>query len=121
MPPRKSSIRGYDLKTRNLNVAYPFWPLDELRDLGNPPFVADPEFTRFDLNALGRDDCRCASLSSSKATRCHMPKRGKLFKAEFPIPPLVAGLPWRFAKGMQCPVLPDPDFASFDLCYIPRR
>jgi hypothetical protein len=120
MPPRKSSIRGCDLKTRKRYVANPLWPLEELRDLGDPPFVADPEFTRFDLSALGGDDCPCASLSSSKATRCHLSKREKLFKAEFPIPPLVAGLPWRFIQGMQCPVLPDPDFAPFDLCFIER-
>jgi hypothetical protein len=120
MPPRKSSVPGSDLKTRNLNVAYPFWPLDELRDLGDPPFVADPEFTRFDLNALGGNDYRCASLSSSQATRFHLPERGNPFMALFPIPPLVAGLPWRFAKDIQCPVLPDPDFAPFDLCFIER-
>ena len=121
MPPRKSSP-GCDLeKTRKRYLANPLWPLEELRDLRDPPFVADPVFTRFDLHTLGRDDCRGASLSSSKAPRSHLPKRGRLVKAEFPIPPLVTGLPWRFAKGMQCPVLPDPDFAPFDLCYIPRN
>jgi hypothetical protein len=121
MPPKKSSGPGYDLKTRKRYVANPLWPLEELRDLSDPPFVADPAFTQFDLNALGGDDCRSASLSSSKATRCHLSKRGKVLKAEFQIPPLVAGLPWRFAKDMQCPVLPDPDFAPLDLCYIPGR
>ena len=121
MPPKKSPGSRCDLKTRKRYLANPLWPLEELRDLGDPPFVADPEFTRFDLNALGGDDCRGASLASSKAPRCHLSKRGKLFKARFPIPPLVAGLPWRFAKDMHCPVLPDPAFAPFDLCYIPRR
>jgi hypothetical protein len=121
MPSKKSYAPGCDLKTRKRYVANPLWPLQELRDLGAPPFVADPAFTRFDLNALGGADCRGASLPSSKATPCHLSKRGKLLKARFPIPPLVAGLPWRFAKDMHCPVLPDPAFAPFDLCYIPRR
>jgi hypothetical protein len=122
MTPRKSSAPGCNLeKTRKRYVANPLWPLEELRDLRDAPFVADPVFAQFDLNALGGDDCRGASSSSSKAPRCHLSKRGRLVKAEFPIPALVAGLPWRFAKGMQRPVLPDPDFASFDLCYIPRR
>jgi hypothetical protein len=120
MPPRKSSVPGSDLKTRKRYVANPLWPLEELRDLGDPAFVADPEFTRFDLNALGGNDCRCPAWSSGKATRCHLSKRGKPFMALFPIPPLVAGLPWRFAKDMRCPVLPDPDFAPFDLCFIER-
>jgi hypothetical protein len=120
MPPKKSSAPGCALKARKRYIANPLWPLEELRDLGDPPFVADPEFTRFDLSPLGGDGRGYASLSSSKATRCHLPKRGKLFKAGFPIPPLVAGLPWRFAKDMQCPVLPDPDFAPFDLCFIER-
>ena len=119
MPPRKSPP-GCDLeKTRKRYLANPLWPLEELRDLGDPPFVADPEFTRFDFNALGRDDFPRVSLSPSKTTLFHLSEPGELFKAEFPIPPLVTGLPWRFAKGMQCPVLPDPDFAPFDLCYIP--
>jgi hypothetical protein len=51
MPPKKSSAPGRDLKTRKRYVANPLWPLEELRDLGDPPFVADPEFTRFDASA----------------------------------------------------------------------
>jgi hypothetical protein len=33
----------------------PLWPLEELRNLRNPPFVADPEFTPFAIDALGRE------------------------------------------------------------------
>ena len=33
----------------------PLWPLEELHDLRNPRFVADPEFTPFDIDALGCD------------------------------------------------------------------
>ena len=120
MPPRESSASACNLKTRKRYLANPLWPLEELRDLGDPPFVADPEFTRFDFNALGRDDFPRVSLSPSKTTRFHLSEPGELFKAEFPIPPLVAGLPWRFAKEMPSPVLPDPDFAPFDLWFIER-
>jgi hypothetical protein len=31
----------------------PFWPLEELRNLRNPPVVADPEFTPLVIGALG--------------------------------------------------------------------
>jgi hypothetical protein len=30
----------------------PLWPLEELHDLHKPPFVAEPEFTPFDIDAL---------------------------------------------------------------------
>jgi hypothetical protein len=31
----------------------PLWPLEELRNLRNPPFVADPEFAPVVIGALG--------------------------------------------------------------------
>jgi hypothetical protein len=31
----------------------PLWPLEELRNLRNPPVVADPEFTPLAIDALG--------------------------------------------------------------------
>jgi hypothetical protein len=61
MPPKKSSGPGCDLKTRKPYVANPLWPLEELRDLGDPPFVADPEFTRFDIDALRSQDRRVSA------------------------------------------------------------
>jgi hypothetical protein len=30
----------------------PLWPLKELHDLHKPPFVGEPEFTPFDIDAL---------------------------------------------------------------------
>jgi hypothetical protein len=103
MLPRKSSVPGCDLKTRNLNVAYPFWPLDELRDLGDPPFVADTEFTPFDIDALRPHDGSAFAAPS---------------KVQFPIPRLVSGLPWRFAESILSPIVPDSEFAPLDLSYI---
>jgi hypothetical protein len=47
------------------------WPFKVLRDLFiNPPFVADPEFTPLDFDALRRNEARKASNSSppSKST-----------------------------------------------------
>jgi len=101
--------------------ANPLWPLEELHDFRNPTFVADTEFTRFDLDALVGDGSQRASLLSTKATHYHLSDRGKRFKATFAIPSLVAGLPWRFSKDIRCPVLPDPIFAPFDFRYIDRR
>jgi hypothetical protein len=36
-------------------AANPLWTLEELHGLRHPPFVADPEFTPFDIDALGAD------------------------------------------------------------------
>jgi hypothetical protein len=108
------------LHIRKFCPANPLWPLEELHKLRNPPFVADTESARFDLDALKGDERPRASLSSGKATRCHVSECGKRFKAQFPIPPLVMGLPWRFAKDTTTPIAPDPDFVSFELRYIAR-
>jgi hypothetical protein len=48
-------------------------------------------------------------------------KRGRFFHAEFPIPRLVTGLPWRFAKDTTAPVVPDPGFVSFELPLLTER
>lgn len=109
MRPNKSSMPGRYLKIRGLHPANPLWPLAELCDLGKPRFIADPEFSRFDLTAIGRNGCRAS------ASR---PSEDQAFKAVFPIPRLVTGLPWRFAKDTTTPVLPDPDFVPFELGYI---
>jgi hypothetical protein len=121
MSPENPLPRGSDRSVRRHCPANPLWTLEELHDLRNPPFVADTEFARFDLDAFVHDDSRRASLLSTKATRYHVSEWGKRFKATFPVPPLVAGLPWRFVKDTRRPVLPDPLFAPFDLRYIDRR
>jgi hypothetical protein len=100
-------------------VANPLWTLEELRNLRNPPFVADPEFTPFDIDALGRDPKSVPTLLSestqvrpSKHRRLHTVGRG------FPIPPLVGGLPWRYAENIKRPVVPESEFAPLDLSCI---
>jgi hypothetical protein len=120
MSPENPPPRGSDRSVRRHSPANPLWTLEELHDLRHPPFVADTEFARFDLDALVHNDSQRASLLSSKATRHPVSERGKRFKAAFPVPPLVAGLPWRFVKDTQRPVFPDPLFAPFDLRYIDR-
>jgi hypothetical protein len=108
MRPKKSSAPGRDLKTRGIHPANPLWPLAELGDLGKPRLIADPEFTSFDLIVLDR---------RNRWT----PAEDPASQAQFPIPPLVTGLPWRFAKDTTTPVVPDQDFAPFQLQYIARR
>jgi hypothetical protein len=90
----------------------PLWPLAELRDLHDPCFLPDPEFIGFDLNALSAIDCK--HPPSKEAYRSSL-ERGRFFHAEFPIPRLVTGLPWRFAKDITTPVVPDPAFVPFEL------
>jgi hypothetical protein len=113
MPPRKSSASGCDLKTRKRYAANPLWPLEELRDLCDPPFVADPEFTRFDIDALGSQDRRVSAPTLGRGS-------GQLrsFTTKFPIPPLVLGLPWRFAQHIATPVVPDAEFAPLKLSLL---
>ena len=87
-------------------MANPLWPLEELRDLGDPPFVADPEFTPFDIDALRPHDGSAFALPS---------------KTQFPIPRLVSGLPWRFAESILSPIVPDGEFAPLDLVVHRQR
>jgi hypothetical protein len=101
-----------------LYSANPIWPLAELRDLHDPSFVPDPEFIRFDLNALSGGDYPRTSLSSKEGPGSSL-ERGRFLHAEFPIPRLVTGLPWRFAKDTTTPVVPDPAFVPFELGISP--
>ena len=103
-------------------LANPLWPLEELRDLRNPPFVADPEFTPFDVAGL-RCDPKSAPASPSDSTQVRPTKRRRLHtvRREFPIPQLVAGLPWRFTQRIKLPVVSEVEFASLDLSYIVER
>jgi hypothetical protein len=48
-------VRNDARRRRRYLNGNPLWPLEELYDLRNPPFVADPEFTPFDVHALGCD------------------------------------------------------------------
>src|ERR1700685_2499200 len=99
---------------RRRYLANPLWPLEELHDLRNPPFVADPEFTPFDIYALGCDPKSALALPSDP-TQVRAPKQRLLYcRREFPIPRLVAGLPWRFAQHIERPVVPEAEFAALD-------
>jgi hypothetical protein len=88
-----------DPRRRRYLAANPLWTLEELRNLHDPPFVADPEFTPFEIDALGCAPQNRPGIASdppqvrpSKHPRLHAVRR------EFPIPPLVGGLPWRYAE-----------------------
>jgi hypothetical protein len=98
-----------DPRSRRYLAANPLWTLEELRNLRNPPFVADREFTPFEIDALG---CDPKSASALPSDRSHTVRR------EFPIPPLVGGLPWRYAEYIKRPVVPEAEFAPLDLSCI---
>jgi hypothetical protein len=113
MPKRNRNIRG-------LYPANPLWPLQELRNLRNPPFVPEPEFTLFDVNPL-RSERRIVRPLLNLATHHCPPTHKRCFKVYYPTPRLVSGLPWRFAKSTDYPVVADPEFARLDLSNIARR
>lgn len=96
-------------------LANPLWPLEELRDLRDPLFVADPEFTPVDIEGLGRDpqnpDVSPIQLRSPvKSQFCR-------FNRKFPIPELVTCLPWRHAH-ITPPVVPEGELVPLDLSCI---
>ena len=100
-------------------AANPLWPLEELHDLRNPPFVPDPEFSPLDIRSLGPTRKGAVApptdlprLHPSQHRRFHAVRRG------FPIPHLVLGLPWRFAEHVKSPVVPESKFSPFDLSHI---
>ena len=102
-------------------AANPLWPLEELRDLRNPPFVPDPEYSPLDIRALGPHPEDPAAPPSVPA-RVHPFKHRRFHtvRREFPIPHLVLGLPWRFAEYLKPPVVRELEFSPFDLSLINR-
>ena len=99
----------------------PLWPLEELRNLRNAPFVADPEFTPLDIGALGGGP-QSGSVSPSGLTQVRPSDQSwYTVRREFPIPQLVAGLPWRFAQDIERPAVPEGDFAPLDMSFISRQ
>jgi hypothetical protein len=102
---RFSRVRN-EPKRRGCSLAgNPLWPLEDLRNLRRPPFVADPEFTPFAIEALGSRPQNSFSFTARR---------------EFPIPKLVSGLPWRFVEQTRRPVVPESDFTPLDLSYVNR-
>ena len=115
-------VRSDPRRLGRYQAGNPLWPLEELHGLRKPPFVAEPEFTPFDIGAL------TSNLPSAPALPGHPlqvrpPKhrRSCTVRREFPIPQLVAGLPWRFAQPIKRPVVPEVEFAPLDLPYISRH
>lgn len=106
---RKAVRARSDPRNRGHQAANPLWTLEELRNLRNPPFVADPEFTPFDIDALG---CHPKSASALPSDRPYSVRR------EYPIPPLVGGLPWRYAEYIKRPVVAETEFTPLDLSCI---
>src|SRR5690349_16125007 len=96
----------------------PLWPLEELHNVRNPPFIADPEFAPFDIDTLGSQVRRLAASPNDPGQfrwSKHLCLHG------IPIPHLVAGLPWRFAQETRGPVIPETEFVPLDLSRIKLR
>jgi hypothetical protein len=94
----------------------PLWPLEELRNVRKPPFVADPEFAPFNTDALLSDHRHVPAPPNNSEQR--RPSK-HLCQHGIPIPHLVAGLPWRYAQDTGGPVVPERDFVPLDLCKLP--
>jgi hypothetical protein len=120
MRPQKSAMPKRDRNIRGLYLANLFWPLQELRNLRNPPFVPEPEFTRFDVNPLQSQRRTPRGLLNLSTHHCP-PTSARFFKVNYPMPSMVSGLPWRFAKSTEYPVVPDPQFTRLDLLNIATR
>jgi hypothetical protein len=117
MRPKKFATHKRDRIDRGLYPTNPLWPLQKLRNHRNPPFVPEPAFTRFDLNPLRSErQTPRGLLNLSTQLTCE-----RFFKVNYPLPRMVSGLPWRFAKSTDYPVVPDPEFARLDLSNIARR
>jgi hypothetical protein len=94
-------------------VANPLWPLEELHDLRDPLFVADPKFTPFNIEALG-----CVSQTSDVPS---VESPFYRFKREFPIPKLVTGLAWRYFPHINAITAPEGEFVPLDLSCLSKR
>jgi len=88
----------------------PLWALEELGDLSNPPFVADPEFVPCDIYALDR---RKTPASPNNPEQLRLSRH--LCQHGIRLPHLVSGLPFRFARDTEQPIVPEADFVPLDL------
>lgn len=102
------------MKIRRPLPPNPLSTLEELRELRNPRFVPEPEFTRFDVSRLG-SDCRSEYQSQDRLTQAQ-----RHFEVEYPIPVIVSGLPWRYAQDMSPRVVPDPEVPRLDLSHLAK-
>jgi hypothetical protein len=110
-----------DPRRRRYLTANPLWTLEELHDLRNPPFVADPKFTPFEIDALGCDP-KSAPAPSSDLKQARPAKHRRLYtiRREFQLPQLVGGLPWRYAGHTRGPIVPEVELAPLDVSQIGR-
>jgi len=114
-------VRSYPRRLGRYQAGNPLWPLEELHDLHKPSFVAEPEFTPFDIDALTCNPQSAPALPGDRVqVRPPKHRRSCTVRREFPIPQLVAGLPWRFAQHIKSPVVAEVEFAPLDLPYISR-
>jgi hypothetical protein len=118
---RKSTRPRWNAR-RPRHVANPLWALEELRDLRDPLFVADPEFTPFKIEALGSES-ETADVSSVDARQFRSPVESPFyrFEREFPIPELVAGLPWRYLQHTSPASAPENEFIPLHLSCLSRK
>jgi len=72
MSKKHSSNEKSDWSVRDV-FAYPFKVLREV--FTDPPFVPEPEFTRFDLNALRAEDSTASSTVSSRGNSARATRR----------------------------------------------
>ena len=97
----------------------PLWPLEELRNLRNLGFVADPELKPLVIDAPGTQakDAFASGLDTEQVRR---PVVWRLFvgRRESRIPHLVGGMPWRFREYSTSRIVPDPEFAPLDLSFF---
>jgi hypothetical protein len=77
------------------------------------PFVADPELVPCDIDALDR---RKAPASPNDPVQLRLSKH--LCQHGIRLPHLVAGLPWRFARDTERPIVPEMDFVPLDLILL---
>jgi hypothetical protein len=87
----------------------------------NDNTLIEPEFTPFDIDALRCNPQSAPALPGDRVqVRPPKHRRSCTVRRKFPIPQLVAGLPWRFAQLIKRPVVPEVEFAPLDLPYISR-
>ena len=92
----------------------PLWPLEELGNVRNPLFVADPEFLPCDIDALDRQK---TPVLPDDAVQLRLSKH--VCQHGVPLPHLVLGLPWRFTGDTERPIVPETDFVPLDLYNLP--
>jgi hypothetical protein len=122
---KKRSNRAHAKTWRRLPLSIsgnPLWPLEELHNLYEPRFVADPEFTPLAVGAL---TCETEDIPASVSDGVQIgPSRLRHHSMgirEFPIPRLVGGMPWRFRDQSGCPIVPEAEFVPLDISAFGRR